>query len=103
MSMTTPYFAQIIAFFSNKIDSLTLNVMTTPYFAQIIDFFSNKIDSLTLNLMTASYFAQIFTFFSNKIDSFTLNVMTIFPKLLPFFLAPKLTATFNGPNFLTFF
>ena len=70
-------FAQIFAFFSKKIDSLTLNVMITSCFAQMFAFFSNIIDSLTLKVMTIPYFAQFFAFFSNKIDSLTSQICMI--------------------------
>ena len=52
------YLPKFFAFFSIKIDSLTLKVMTTPYFAQIFCLFGIKIDS-----PTTSYFAQIFCLF----------------------------------------
>ena len=62
---------KFFAFFSNEIDSLTLNVMTTYslFLPKFFAYFSNEIDSLTLKVMNIPYFAHFFfAFFSNEID-----------------------------------
>ena len=54
------YLPKFFAFFSIKIDSLTLKVMTTPYFAQFfLPFLALKLIHLfTLKVMNTPYFAH---------------------------------------------
>ena len=65
------YLPKFFAFFSIKIDSLTLKVMTTPYFAQFFAFLALKLIHLLPPILP-----KFFALFSIRIDSLTLKVMT---------------------------